>query len=681
MMSTRDPLPNVSRTDIGRRRSENQDNLGAWRHEDGRHLLLVADGMGGHRGGATASQIAVRTFREIFDASAMEDDAEDLLHSAFAEANHHIHTSSRQDLALSGMGTTGVALLVYESGEAFIGHVGDSRAYRLRRGTLECLTRDHNVRNQLVDRNGFSEAEASQIPDAEALVRALGPSAEVEAEIHRITLEEGDLFLLCSDGLYGVVPEASIVETLLHYSAYNAVEMLVNEANQRGGPDNITVQVATWQPSAVAAAPEPSRRAAAAARAERTLPGLTTAPAEPPPFPASPRAAVPPPPPVETRVEPPPRRRGRLGWAIPAAGVGATAAAALMLALVIGHMQGALDGGSPPPDGGASTEALQVAPAETPAQAPVVAAPTAPASKPRSPGQRPATPPAGDARRDSASPTEPSRTAERARESASSGTNNLPPATAEPALPASPSDAPAASAGMQSGAFAGAEQEPAPGSNALAPQAVASAAPSETPAHVPDGAAPTPSPAREGLPASEPSAEPPAGADAGRESASIAAVAAKPATAALPSPAASAEPSLGAATGPGPIQPAERRRVVALLEKFEASYASCDLLAMSELASPLAMFRARKKCEAAAAVNVSLVPDLSTLRAGTDGELEIDIEEKIDGEVTALRAHLARSQDEAKQILDLAPPSLSRGARMNRVIEATTESSPGRDTP
>jgi protein phosphatase len=240
----------VSRSEIGLRRRENQDCCGTWSDADGRRLLVVCDGMGGHRGGAVASAMAVEAIGQHFQ-SAARGAAGDLLREAFETANRSIHAAAQRDADLDGMGTTGVALLVdtaAPSAEAWVAHVGDSRAYRLRDGALELLTRDHSV-GALLGSIGLEEDDAAARRHSHALLRALGSEPEVEVEIQSVSLQPGDCFLLCSDGLWDQVEADPIRSVLVRYPPSEAARILVEEANRRGGPDNITLQIATLPPA------------------------------------------------------------------------------------------------------------------------------------------------------------------------------------------------------------------------------------------------------------------------------------------------------------------------------------------------------------------------------------------------------------------------------------------------
>jgi protein phosphatase len=236
-------LVTASGTDVGRVRSVNQDAFGEFEDPDrGLRLLVIADGMGGHRGGEVASQLAVERMGELFDS--VTDDPPGLLRAAFEGANSRIFDAANRDVELAGMGTTGVAIL-FDGGEtAHVAHVGDSRAYRMRDGQLEQVTDDHSLVGELVRRGQLTAEEARVHPQSNEILRALGTQPDVEVEISEADLRAGDCFLLCSDGLSGMLPDAEIAEVLTEASPDDAVAKLIALANEAGGTDNITVQVA-----------------------------------------------------------------------------------------------------------------------------------------------------------------------------------------------------------------------------------------------------------------------------------------------------------------------------------------------------------------------------------------------------------------------------------------------------
>lgn len=233
----------AQRSDTGRVRTENQDYLEVSTPGGGATLLIVADGMGGHRGGATASRLAAS---EISRRASEEtiDDARERLRAAFEGANRVILEQSAQSPELRGMGTTCSALLI-DGDRAITGHVGDSRVYRLRDGTMEQLTDDHSLVATMVREGLLTSEEAEVHPRRNVLQRSVGVAADVEIDVSEwFPLEPGDKFLLCSDGLHGVVRLEELSDLLGHGAPDEAVERLVDLALERGAPDNVTVVVA-----------------------------------------------------------------------------------------------------------------------------------------------------------------------------------------------------------------------------------------------------------------------------------------------------------------------------------------------------------------------------------------------------------------------------------------------------
>ncbi|MDX6699014.1 MAG: family protein phosphatase [Solirubrobacteraceae bacterium] len=222
-----------AKSDVGRQRRSNED-----RAYEQAPLFAVADGMGGARAGEVASKIVVETLSEGLPEAGSD---EERLAAAVREANGRIHDLATAEPDRAGMGTTVTAAYVGEDGVA-IAHVGDSRAYRLREGTLERLTHDHSLVAELVRRGKLTEAEAEEHPQKSVITRALGPEAAVEVDRHTHLARDGDVFLLCSDGLTGMVPEDRIAEILAGAAGLKAAgQALIREANERGGRDNVTV--------------------------------------------------------------------------------------------------------------------------------------------------------------------------------------------------------------------------------------------------------------------------------------------------------------------------------------------------------------------------------------------------------------------------------------------------------
>jgi protein phosphatase len=222
-------------TDTGRRRPQNEDTFVC-----DPPLFAVADGVGGAQAGEIASRLAANALEERRADALGEVTLTELLQ----EANNRIYRHALGDPAAAGMGTVVTALLVDEaSGTISIGHVGDSRAYRLRGESLEQLTPDHSLVGELVRAGRLSTEEAEQHPHRSVITRAVGTEPTVEVETMTIEAEPGDLYLICSDGLTDIVRDTQIVELILaaERSPDAAAESLVDAANRNGGIDNITV--------------------------------------------------------------------------------------------------------------------------------------------------------------------------------------------------------------------------------------------------------------------------------------------------------------------------------------------------------------------------------------------------------------------------------------------------------
>jgi protein phosphatase len=234
-------IESASLSDAGLIRTSNQDACGEFSDPAGFRLFVVADGMGGHRGGETASRLAVETIGAGLRNS--DQSPEGMLRSAFRAANDRIFRLAGANIDLAHMGTTGVGLLLSSDGSAWVAHVGDSRAYRLRAGRLEALTADHSAVAELLRRGIVTAEEAATHPRRNELLRSIGVRDSVEVDVRALTVEPGDRFLLCSDGLWGLVSEAEIEAVIGREEPDSSVRMLVELANAHGGNDNITAQV------------------------------------------------------------------------------------------------------------------------------------------------------------------------------------------------------------------------------------------------------------------------------------------------------------------------------------------------------------------------------------------------------------------------------------------------------
>lgn len=235
-----------SQSNQGRVRTSNEDSFAASPEQK---LFLVADGMGGHAGGEVASAIAASTLRELFSEAVGDASPEDILRSAALEANSRIYQIQRQKPELAGMGSTLTALSL-RNNRYFIAHVGDSRSYLFRDGILDQLTRDHSLVWPLFESGALKKEELSSHPQKNLITRSIGPHPHIELDIECGEAREGDVFLLCSDGLTDVVSDDDI-QMVLSDAKKTPQEMcddLVNQANENGGPDNITVVVVKLEP-------------------------------------------------------------------------------------------------------------------------------------------------------------------------------------------------------------------------------------------------------------------------------------------------------------------------------------------------------------------------------------------------------------------------------------------------
>lgn len=233
-------------TDIGKVRSENQDTYGIFpaigETDPKGRVFVVADGMGGHRGGKNASEIAVRTIGETFFAMTNGSTGEKLV-EALETANDTIRHAAFKTPSLAGMGTTCVALALSDA-TAHVAHIGDSRIYRITDGKIIQLTEDHTLVAEMVRRGLLSEEEAMEHPERSVLYRALGTGPEVEVDLQpEIPLVASDRFVLGCDGLTNMVDDEEIHEIVMKAEPQDACDVLVRLANDRGGYDNVTVIV------------------------------------------------------------------------------------------------------------------------------------------------------------------------------------------------------------------------------------------------------------------------------------------------------------------------------------------------------------------------------------------------------------------------------------------------------
>jgi serine/threonine protein phosphatase PrpC len=231
-----------NRTDVGRKRTHNEDYFGHFK-TSGEILAIVADGMGGHASGEIASRMAVEIINEIYSKERADKDGLEALKSAFQVANFTILQKSLEQEGLNGMGTTATAL-VLEDDQALVGHMGDSRAYLFRDATVSQLTKDHSLVERMVDQGLLNREEANRHPQRNVIYKTLGVNMDGEVDLlGPIPIRINDIFLLCSDGLTNLVTDQELLEIVTKESPQTACETLIQLANQRGGHDNITVQI------------------------------------------------------------------------------------------------------------------------------------------------------------------------------------------------------------------------------------------------------------------------------------------------------------------------------------------------------------------------------------------------------------------------------------------------------
>jgi len=261
-----------SASDTGLQRRANEDSYFARSP-----LFAVADGMGGAQAGEVASRTAIDQLAAGLPAGAQP--VADRLASRAYEANSRIHELSREDSSRAGMGTTLTAVHVGPE-QISIAHVGDSRAYRLRGGELTRLTSDHSLVEELVRQGKLTEAEAEEHPQRSIITRALGPEPQVEVDTFAHAATAGDTYLLCSDGLTGMVAEPQLREILLRQgSLADAGRAMVAAANAAGGRDNITVILFTLEDVGTGRVADPPTEVGARRLVPR-LPGPADAPAQ-----------------------------------------------------------------------------------------------------------------------------------------------------------------------------------------------------------------------------------------------------------------------------------------------------------------------------------------------------------------------------------------------------------------
>lgn len=227
-------------SDVGNKRERNEDAFHV-----GEHLFVVADGMGGHKAGHVASNMATDLLAERTES--ISADPGSVLKESVAIANHDIFVRSTSEAKLSGMGTTVTAVFI-QLGKLTVAQVGDSRAYRYRAGALTQMSTDHSLVQSMVDSGEITQAQAESHPHRFILTRALGVEPTVEIDSFEEEVSDGDRFLLCSDGLTNVVSDETISDVLSSESDEGAVRRLIELTKDGGAPDNVTAVVISVPP-------------------------------------------------------------------------------------------------------------------------------------------------------------------------------------------------------------------------------------------------------------------------------------------------------------------------------------------------------------------------------------------------------------------------------------------------
>ncbi|WP_257460528.1 Stp1/IreP family PP2C-type Ser/Thr phosphatase [Archangium lipolyticum] len=243
-------------THVGMKRNHNEDNYLILSDEN---LCCVADGMGGHSSGEIASKIAVDELAEFFRMTARDQDVtwpfkmdkarnydENRLATGIKLANKSIYEKACTDTKYKGMGTT-IVSLHFINDTAYVGHVGDSRVYFFRQGVLKQVTEDHSLLNDYLKAKKLSPEEIENFPHKNVIVRALGMKETVQVDVAKVEPQEGDVFLLCSDGLSGMVTDPQMQEILARTMELDkACSQLIDLANAAGGNDNVTCVLARY---------------------------------------------------------------------------------------------------------------------------------------------------------------------------------------------------------------------------------------------------------------------------------------------------------------------------------------------------------------------------------------------------------------------------------------------------
>ena len=233
--------------DIGKKRKENQDKIYLSNYDDNVRLFILADGMGGANAGSVASSTAVEFVKEyitkrFLDKNMTRDEIEKLIKEAMYEANNFVYEKSKEIREYAGMGTTLITIIAYKN-KVYIGHIGDSRVYRIRKNIIRQLTKDHSYVEALVQNGSITKEEARNHPQRNVLLRVLGCEKNVEADIITKGFLKVDVLLVCSDGLTNMIDVDEIYDFVNENkeNPEDGCKKMLEEANSRGGYDNISI--------------------------------------------------------------------------------------------------------------------------------------------------------------------------------------------------------------------------------------------------------------------------------------------------------------------------------------------------------------------------------------------------------------------------------------------------------
>ena len=235
----------AAKTSIGKVRATNEDSYKILCGQDEKYAaFLVADGMGGHKAGEVASNLAVNVvgtvLEKAIECSIAEEEVAGLISNSIKTANREIVKAAIENQEYNGMGTT-LTMAVLLGKSVYIGHVGDSRVYLIRNNQIEQITSDHSYIEELVQKGSITRQEAEHHPQKNIVTRALGVPGEVEADLYTIQALQGDKFIFCTDGLSNMITDVGILDAAKGASPEDMCDKLVSAANEAGGTDNITV--------------------------------------------------------------------------------------------------------------------------------------------------------------------------------------------------------------------------------------------------------------------------------------------------------------------------------------------------------------------------------------------------------------------------------------------------------